>query len=158
YLKLIEKYNERAEEPTTWQEKTYKGEDYLQKMLDEKKGNLVILAGNNQKKTEYIQKSVAAGINVLADKQMVIDVNGFGQLEKAFETAEKNKVVLYDIMTERYVITDMLQKELSLQSEVFGSLEKGTTENPAITKVIVYHFFKLVSGAPLFRPQWSYDV
>jgi predicted dehydrogenase len=158
HLRLIEKYNTRAEDPTAWQENVYKGQDYLQKMLDEKKGNLVIIAGNNQKKTEYIQKSVGAGINVLADKPMVIDVNGFGQLEKAFETAEKNKVVLYDIMTERYEITNMLQKELSLQSEIFGSLEKGTTENPAITKESVHHFFKLVSGAPLIRPQWYYDV
>lgn len=158
YLKLIEKYNTSAENPTSWQEIVYKGDDYLQKMLDEKKGNLVIIAGNNQKKTEYIQRSVAAGINVLSDKPMVIDVNGFGQLEKAFETAEKNKVVLYDIMTERYEITNMLQKELSLQPALFGSLEKGTAENPAITKESVHHFFKLVSGAPLIRPQWYYDV
>lgn len=158
HLKLIEKYNTSAENPTSWQEIVYKGDDYLQKMLDEKKGNLVIIAGNNQKKTEYIQRSVAAGINVLSDKPMVIDVNGFGQLEKAFETAEKNKVVLYDIMTERYEITNMLQKELSLQPALFGSLEKGTAENPAITKESVHHFFKLVSGAPLIRPQWYYDV
>lgn len=158
HLKLIEKYNSRAEDPTTWQEIVYKGEDYLQKMLDEKKGNVVILAGNNQKKTDYIQKSVAAGINVLSDKPMAIDVKGFEQLEKAFQTAQKNNVLLYDIMTERYEITNLLQKELSLQQEVFGTLEKGTAEKPAITKESVHHFFKYVSGAPLIRPQWYFDV
>lgn len=158
HLKLIEKYNSRAEDPTKWQEVVYKGKDYLQKMLEEKKGNVVILAGNNQRKTEYIQKSIDAGINVLADKPMVIDAKGFEQLEKSFESAQKNKVILYDIMTERYEITNMLQKELSRQQDVFGTLEKGTAEKPAITKESVHHFFKNVSGAPLIRPQWYFDV
>lgn len=158
HLKLIETYNTRAEEPTSWQEEVYKGDDYLQKMLNEKKGNVVVLAGNNQKKTEYIQKSVDAGINVLSDKPMVIDTKGFKKLENAFESAQKNNVLLYDIMTERYEITNLLQKELSLREEVFGTLEKGTVEKPAITKESVHHFFKYVSGAPLIRPQWYFDV
>lgn len=158
HLKLIDQYNNRAEEPTTWKEEVYKGTDYLQKMLDEKKGNVVVLAGNNGKKTEYITKSIAAGFNVLSDKPMAIDTRGFDQLEQAFAVADKNKVLLYDIMTERYEITNMLQKELSLQQEVFGTLQKGTLENPAVTKESIHHFFKYVSGAPLIRPQWYFDV
>lgn len=158
HLKLIEKYNTRAEDPTKWQEEVYKGADYLEKMLDEKKGNVVILAGNNQKKTEYIRKSVDAGINVLSDKPMVIDTKGFKQLEEVFKAADRNKVLLYDIMTERYEITNLLQKELSLRQDVFGTLEKGTADHPAITKESVHHFFKLVSGTPLIRPQWYFDI
>lgn len=158
HLKLIEKYNTRAEDPTTWKEEVYKGDDYLQKMLDEKKGNVVIIAGNNRKKTEYISRSVDAGINVLSDKPMVIDTKGFEQLEQAFEVADKNKVLLYDIMTERYEITNMLQKELSGLQDVFGTLEKGTADHPAITKESVHHFFKYVSGTALIRPQWYFDV
>ena len=158
HLKLIDKYNTRAEAPTTWKEVVYKGEDYLQKMLDEKKGNVVIIAGNNQKKTAYIRQSVESGINVLSDKPMVIDAKGFEQLEQVFETADKNKVLLYDIMTERYEITNTLQKEFSAIQEVFGTLEKGTAAHPAITKESVHHFFKYVSGAPLIRPQWYFDV
>ena len=158
HLKLIEKYNGRTDDPTKWQEVVYKGDDYLQKMLDEKKGNVVVLSGNNQKKTEYIQKSVDAGLNVLADKPMAIDSKGFEQLKKAFETAEKNKVLLYDIMTERYEITNLLQKEFSKQPDVFGTLEMGTAEKPSITKESVHHFFKYVSGSPLIRPQWFFDI
>lgn len=158
HLKLIEKYNTRVDTPTNWKEEVYKGSDYLQKMLDEKKGNVVIIAGNNQKKTEYISRSVSAGINVLSDKPMVIDTKGFEQLEQAFEIADKNKVLLYDIMTERYEITNILQKELSGLSAVFGVLEKGSVDHPAITKESVHHFFKYVSGAPLIRPQWYFDV
>jgi len=37
-------------------------------------------------------------------------------------------------------------------------LEKGTLENPSITKESVHHFFKYVSGNPLVRPDWFFDV
>jgi predicted dehydrogenase len=158
HLKLIDKYNTAAENPTAWQEVVYKGDDFVDKMLSEKKGNVVILAGNNQKKTEYIKQAVDAGLNVLADKPMAIDAKGFDVLKDAFDAADKNKVLLYDIMTERYEINSMLQKELSQQKDLFGELEKGTLENPAIAKESVHHFFKEVSGAPLIRPSWYYDV
>ena len=48
-----------------------------------------MLAGNNQKKTEYILKSLQNGFNVLADKPMAIDSKGFEQLKQAFDIAAK---------------------------------------------------------------------
>jgi hypothetical protein len=45
----------------------------LEKMLQENKDNVVVMAGNNKRKTEYIAKSVDAGFNVLADKLMAIE-------------------------------------------------------------------------------------
>lgn len=158
HLTRIEGYNTRAENPTSWVEKVYKGDDYLEKMLIEKPGNVVVTAGNNGKKTDYILKTVEAGINVLADKPMVISPEEFPKLEKAFQLAEENGVLLYDIMTERHEITTMLQRELSQLPEVFGTLQKGTAENPAITKESVHHFFKYVSGNPLKRPVWYFDT
>ena len=68
HLGRIEGFNKRAESPTAWVEKVYTGVDYLEKMLAEKPGNVMMVAGNNAKKTEYIQKAVEAGINVFADK------------------------------------------------------------------------------------------
>lgn len=50
YLKSIESYNTREEDPTSWELEVYKGDDYLQKMLSEKKGNVMLTAGNNKKK------------------------------------------------------------------------------------------------------------
>jgi hypothetical protein len=102
----------------------------LKKCFQEKKGNVVVLAGNNQKKTDFIKKSVDAGLNVLADKPMAIDAAGFDKLKEAFTSAEKNKVLLYDIMTERYEITNTLQRELALLPDIFGELQKGTPGNP----------------------------
>ncbi|RYG05203.1 MAG: oxidoreductase, partial [Chitinophagaceae bacterium] len=158
HLALVTKYNTRGSEPTHWKEEVYNGTDYLEKMLSQKKGNVVVLAGNNSRKTDYIKMCVESGYNVLADKPMAIDPEGFKKLESAYQTAQKNGVLLYDVMTERYEINSILQKEFSQQKEIFGELVKGTIENPAIIKESVHHFFKYVSGAPLVRPAWYYDV
>jgi len=157
HLKRIESYNSRVNNPTHWQENIYLGNDYLEKMLVEKKGNVLVIAGNNKKKTEYILKSAQAGINILADKPMCIDAKGYQDLIKAFEAAQKNKVLLYDIMTERSEITTILQKEISQIASIFGILQKGTPEDPAIIKESVHHFYKYVSGSPLKRPMWFMD-
>jgi predicted dehydrogenase len=157
YLDRINQYNTRAESPTRWNEQLFAGEHFFERMLQEKPGNVVVLAGNNKLKTEYIIKSLEAGLNVFADKPMVIDSRGFDDLKKAFDVAQKNKLLLYDIMTERFEITTMLQRELSMVPEIFGELEKGTPENPAITKESIHHFYKYVSGSVLTRPAWFLD-
>ena len=158
HLKRIEAYNTRSENPTQWNENVYRGDDFFARMISEKKGNVMVTAGNNRKKTEYIKVALDAGINVLADKPMAINAINFEILKQAFESAKQNNVMLYDIMTERFEITTMLQREFSMLPEVFGILEKGTPENPAVTKESVHHFCKYVSGAPLKRPAWFYDV
>jgi len=89
---------------------------------------------------------------------MCIDKKGFELLKQAFSSAEKNGVLLYDIMTERYEITTILQKELSHDQDVFGTLQEGTLDNPAVTKESVHHFFKYVAGNPIKRPAWYFDV
>ena len=134
HLNRINGFNTRAENPTSWEEKVYKGDDFLEKMLAEKPGNVMVVSGNNANKTEFIAKTIEAGINVLADKPMVIIPAEFPKLEQAFKTAEKNGVLLYDIMTERHEVTTILQRELSKIPEVFGELKVGTVEEPAITK------------------------
>jgi predicted dehydrogenase len=158
HLDRIKSYNTRADDPTHWNEQIFAGEHFFERMLQEKPGNVVAISGNNQRKTEYILKSLQAGLNVYADKPMVIDSKGFDELRNAFEVAEKNKLLLYDIMTERFEITTILQRELSMIPEVFGELEKGTPENPAITKESIHHFYKYVSGSVLTRPAWFLDT
>jgi predicted dehydrogenase len=158
HLNKITAYNSAKLAPTHWNEIVYAGTDFFKKMMQERKGNVVVLAGNNQLKTDYILQSVQAGFNVFSDKPMAINTEGFEKLKKAFQTAASKKVLLYDIMTERYEITTILQRALSMQPALFGQLEKGTPENPAVTKESVHHFFKYVSGTPLTRPAWFFDV
>jgi predicted dehydrogenase len=158
HLKRIEGFNTRADQPTHWEEKVYTGPNFLERMLREKAGNVVVLAGNNVHKTEYINRSVAAGFNVLADKPMAIIPADFSLLRKAFTRAAAKKVLLYDIMTERYEITSILQRELARMPVLFGTLEKGTPDQPAVVMESVHHFFKEVAGKPLTRPAWFFDV
>jgi predicted dehydrogenase len=158
HLKRIKGFNERPDQPTHWEEVVYTGRDYLERMLKDKAGNVVVLAGNNARKTEYIYKSVSAGFNVLADKPMAITPPDFDLLRKAFTQAAKHKVLLYDIMTERFEIASILQRELARMPEVFGTLQDGTPEQPAVVIESVHHFFKEVAGKPLTRPAWFYDT
>ena len=158
HLALVDAFNKRPEKPTAWVENVYAKPDYLEKMLADKPGNVVVLAGNNAKKMEYIQKSVEAGLNVLADKPMIITPEAFPVLEQAFKTAEKKGVLLYDIMTERSEITSIIQRELSRIPDVFGGLVEGTAEEPAIVQESVHYFSKMVSGVALQRPSWFFDT
>jgi predicted dehydrogenase len=158
HLKLIDSYNTRADNPTNWKEEVYLGDDYLDKMLAEKKGNVVVMAGNNRRKTEYIKKSIDAGFSVLGDKPMAIDHKNFELLKVAFATAAHKKLVLYDIMTERYEITNALQREFAMLPQVFGRQEKGTPAHPGIEMESIHYFYKYVSGSVLTRPTWAFDV
>lgn len=158
HLKRIERFNTRPDQPTRWTQKVHTGPDYLEKMLAEKAGNVAVISGNNARKTDYIARAIDAGFHVLGDKPMVRVPEDLPRLEQAFRTAAAKGVLLYDIMTERHEITTLLQRELSLQPALFGTLVAGTPEEPAITKESVHHFSKVVAGAPLKRPQWFFDV
>jgi len=158
HLSRIKSYNSRAVNPTSWNELVYTGSDYFEKMIAGKTGNVVVLSGNNMKKAEYITKSVNAGLNVLADKPMIISPDDYPGLVAAFKTAQEKGVLLYDIMTERYEVTTILQKLLSQNKNIFGTLKKGSKEEPAVSKISVHHFSKVVSGNPLLRPAWYFDV
>ena len=52
----IDAINKRIENPTSWIEKVYTGMDYLEKMLAEKPGNVMIVAGNNKKRMNAFKK------------------------------------------------------------------------------------------------------
>lgn len=111
-----------------------------------------------KKKAGYILECLQKGFNVFADKPMAIDSKGFEQLRTAFTVAQKNNLVLYDIMTERYEITTILQRELSMIPEIFGTLQKGTVDEPAVVKKSIHYFYKFVSGNVLTRPAWFFDA
>lgn len=158
HLALINSYNTRSENPAHWNEIVYTGPDFLEKMLTEKKGNIVMLAGNNQQKTNYLLQSVKAGLHVLADKPMAIDGSSFLMLEKAYANARQKGVLIYDMMTERYVDYNIVSRLLMQEEALFGELQKGTPDDPAVSFMSIHHFYKEVSGKPLIRPAWYYDV
>lgn len=158
YLRQIERFNSREQDPTHWQEKVCLGDDFLERMVAEKAGDIVVLSGNNRRKAEYIKASIDAGLNVFCDKPMCIDAAGFALLERAFASARRKKVLLYDIMTERYNVTCIMQKLLVLDRELFGEQQAGSADDPGVVKESVHHFFKYVAGSPIRRPAWYFDT
>jgi len=158
YLSRVQGFNNREQNPTQWESVVHASSDYLNAMLREHPGNVMLTAGNNRRKTEYIKATVDAGIHVLADKPMCINVDGWKLLKDSFDSARQNDVLLYDIMTERFEITSILQRELMQLPGVVGEIQRGTPQLPAVTKESVHHLSKMVAGKPLRRPPWYFDV
>lgn len=158
HMERISGFNQRDENPTHWESIVYEGDNYFQRMLTEQPGNVMVVAGNNRLKTDYILQAVDEGIHVLSDKPMAIDSGNWIRLQHAFQLAEERGVLLYDIMTERYEVTSRIQRFLAQNRDLFGELQNGTPEEPAIVKESVHHLYKMVAGSPLRRPQWYFDT
>ena len=158
HLKRVAAYNTRAGTPTAWDIEVHRDADFLARMLRDKPGNAVILSGRNRPKIDRIAKSVGAGLHVLADKPWILGSADLGVLESVLADADRRGVVAYDIMTERFEITTILQRALVNDAAVFGEIVKGTPSDPGVYIESVHHLMKVVSGAPNIRPAWFFDV
>jgi predicted dehydrogenase len=158
HLGRIAAFNTRRDHPTAWELEVHAGPDCVARMLRERPGNVVIVAGRNRVKLDYILAAIDAGLNVLADKPWIINAAGLPKLQRALDTAQAGGLVACDIMTERYEITSILQRELVNDPEVFGTPIAGTLDEPGVFMESVHYLLKAVAGVPLRRPAWFYDV
>jgi predicted dehydrogenase len=158
HLNRVARFNLRKENPTRWEVDVHASPDFLERMKAERPGNIVVLSGRNRAKIGYIRASLDAGLHVLADKPWIIRPEDMPALEEALAVAERRGLIAYDIMTERYEITTMLQRELVNDPEVFGTIVEGTEKDPAVYMESVHHILKLVAGSPNLRPVWFFDV
>ena len=158
HLGRLSLFNHRTENPTTWQLEVHTSSDFFQRMLREKPGNAVVLAGRNDVKIDYIEGSVDAGLNVLADKPWIIRAQDLPRVETVLNAATRRRVVAYDLMTERYEITTILQRALVNDASVFGTIEHGTPQQPGVEMRSVHYVLKLVAGVANLRPAWFFDV
>ena len=76
HLNRIKGFNTRADNPTSWEEVVYTGDDYLEKMLEERPGNVVVLSGSNKKKAQYIKACADAGLVFVGPSARVIAAMG----------------------------------------------------------------------------------
>lgn len=158
HLTRIASFNNRGETATDWELEVHTAPDFLARLLREKPGNVVVLSGRNNVKINYLQAAVNAGLNVLADKPWIINAGDLGKLEEVLDTADKKGLIALDIMTERFEITSILQKELVGDAETFGQIEPGTQDEPGVCMESMHYLLKLVAGTPLRRPAWFFDV
>lgn len=158
YLNRIAQFNTSKKDPTAWKIELHAGPDFFERMLREHPGNVVVLSGRNRPKIDRIEASIGAGLNVLADKPWIIASRDLPRLERVLHEAQAKDLIAYDIMTERFEITSILQRELVNDPSIFGTLVSGTEAEPAVTARSVHHIMKAVAGVPLRRPVWFFDV
>lgn len=158
HLKRISAFNRRAGRPTAWLTEVHASPDFFERMLRERPGNVVVLSGRNRGKIDRIVASVRGGLNVLADKPWILKSEDLPKLEAAIAEADTKGLVAYDIMTERFEITSILQRALVNDPATFGEVIKGTEADPAVYMESVHYLMKTVAGAPNIRPFWFFDT
>ncbi len=155
FMQMAASFNERAEDPTSWRLHIYEGEDFLQRTIDEMKGDIVVMAGRNDRRMEEIERLSRAGFFVLADKPWLICEEVLPLLRSAMAP---DRPFCLDIMTERFEITTLLQKEFLKEPGVFGAIRVDDDNSPSVFKESIHHLYKIVNGQPLVRPPWYFDI
>ncbi len=152
YVSAVKGYNSREENPTRWVLDICSEDDWLERIPKADEGEFVVLAGNNGKKAEYIRKAVKLGYNVLSDKPMAIESKDYVLLSESYGEAQKKGIVTYDMMTERYEILNRIVRSLMEEKDIFGKMDGAYEVDD------VHYFCKYVSGKPVTRPEWYFDV
>ena len=97
HLARVSRFNQRADNPTTWELQVHAVPDSLAQMLRDHAGNAVVLSGRNRGKIDRVQASLDAGMNALVDKPWILEAADLPKLERALDTAEARKLVALDI-------------------------------------------------------------
>jgi predicted dehydrogenase len=158
HLNRIAGFNLRAQQPTAWEVDVHAGPECLERMLRERPGNVVVLAGRNRRKIEYIEGAVKAGLHVLADKPWIIRSADLKRVSAVLDDADRRGLVAYDIMTERHEITSIFQRAIVQDTDTFGAILPGTEQTPGVFMESVHYLRKQVAGVPLRRPAWFFDI
>ena len=151
FLALVERFNRRPEAPTRWRPTVVSDGDPLARLIGERRGDVVVLAGRNGGKARTIRRLHEAGFHVLADKPWLVEPTDLEDLRRSLDA----RPLVMEMMTGRHDVTARLMKRVVDTPGVFGSFFTG---GPAIELESVHHLEKLVDGAPLRRPWWFFDV
>ena len=155
FVEMAESFNTRTDNPTDWRLHITTGGDCREKLIREKKGDIVVIAGKNDAKMDHIDQLSRAGFHVLADKPWIITEDALPQLNAAMAP---DRPFSLDIMTERFEITTILQKQFLVEEDVFGRVAIDPNGRPSVFKESVHHLYKIVNDRPLVRPAWYFDV
>src|SRR2546429_6949186 len=73
FLALVERFNHRSPNPTRWRPIVTTADDPLGRLVEERRGDVVILAGRNGGKARTIRRLHESGFHVLADKPWLVE-------------------------------------------------------------------------------------
>jgi predicted dehydrogenase len=151
FLALVDRFNRRSAEPTRWRPTVITTGDPLARLVTERRGDVVVLAGRNGGKARAIRRLHDAGFHVLADKPWLVAP---GDLEDVRQSLDARPLA-WEMITGRHDLAARLMKRLVDLPDVFG---RFSGDGPALELESVHHLDKLVDGAPLRRPSWYFDV
>jgi len=154
FLGLVEAFNQRREHPTAWRVEIRAGDGSLERLVAERPGDVVVLAGRNDRKLATIRRLHDAGFHVLADKPWMAGPDGLDDLRHVLEGGP----LAVEMMTGRHEIAAILAARLAADPQVFGRFADGRADEPGIEITSVHHLEKTVNGRPLRRPPWYFDV
>ena len=158
HLNRVAQFNARAERPTNWRVRVYAGSDYLERFWDENPGQIVVLSGRNRGKIDRLLGCVRRGWHVLADKPWIIEPEDLAKLETALREAAARRVTIFDAMTQRFEITDLLARALVRDPGIFGRPLPGSPGEPAVLMESLHYLRKEAAGVPVLRPAWFFDI
>jgi predicted dehydrogenase len=102
---------------------------------------------------------VEAGINVLADKPLIVDRQELPVLEAALNAADDRGLIVYDMSSGgRQATIATLMRLLRNDPKVFGDPVPGTRTEPGVAVASLHHIMKQVAGVPNLRPPWFFDT
>src|SRR2546427_8206072 len=151
FLALVERLNRRSPNPTHWHPVVTTSDDPLERLVDERRGDVVVLAGKNGGKARTIRRLRESGFHVLADKPWLVEPAALEHVRASLD----GWPLVAEIMTGRQDLAAGLVKRLVGAHALFGAFRD---DGPAIEHESVHHLEKLVDGAPLRRPWWFFDV
>jgi predicted dehydrogenase len=151
FLALIERFNRRSKHPTRWRPVVTTCDDPLGRLVDERRGDVVVLAGKNGGKARTIRRLHESGFHVLADKPWLVESADLEHVRASLA----GWPLAAEIMTGRHDLTAKLVKRLVGVPAFFGDFRR---DGAAIEQESEHCLEKLVDGAPLRRPWWFFDV
>ena len=146
HMNAVAGYNSRAANPTAWKISLYTGPDFLERAEREPRGNVVVLSGRNDRKIDYIEAGIRSGQNVLADKPWIIAAKDLPRLEAVLDQAEREHLIAYDVMTQRFDIAYQLQQAVVNDERILGRPKSVLMES-------THYMLKSAK-----RPAWFLDV
>ena len=153
FIALVHSFNARDDRPTDWKVRIHESADPERALVEERRGDIAVIAGRTRPKLGTVARLHAAGLHVFADKPWLTESAALPDLERA----TSGWPLAMDIMTFRHEAVARITQKVAADPELFGALD-GQGDEPAIDIQSVHHLLKAVNGTPLRRPSWYYDT
>jgi len=145
HLGRVSAFNRRAEKPTSWRLEVHAGPDFLERMLREKPGNVVVLSAATAARwtasSRPSRRPPRAGGQALADLRRRLPEARAGARPGGGEGPRR-------LRRHDRALRDHHDPpgELARDPQVAGTVGPGTRAEPAVEMVSVHHLMKVVAA------------